>query len=96
MRIDRTNATGLVAIIRRRFDLESIHLRIRSLGYHNDEKWVRGGSTRLANRLKGSLSIPNISVEEIKGKLERYCEQGFVLHLWAQELGGSGYFIVLP
>jgi len=95
VRVGRTDATGHVAIIWRRFDLESIYLRIHSLGYHDGEKWVRGGSTRLANRLKGSLSIPD-NMKEIKRKLERYCEQGFGLHLWAQELGGSGYFVVLP
>lgn len=95
VRVGRADATRHVTITRRRFDLESIHLRIRSLGYHDGEKWVRGGSTRLANHLKDSLSIPD-GVEDIKAKLERYCEQGFGLHLWAQKLGGSGYFVVLP
>ena len=94
-RIAHSAETWEVAKIRRRFDLESIYKRVVRSGHHTGTGWRNGGSTRLAQQLHRSPLIKD-SVDEIIGKLERYTELGRSWHLWAERLGGSGFFIVLP
>ena len=84
-----------MATIQRRFDIESIYRRVIASGHHTGERWYKGGSTRLAGQLKQSPLVLD-EVGEVQKKLEKYVELGSSLHLWAERLGGSGYFIVLP
>lgn len=95
VRVGRNEAKRGVATIQRRFDLESIYMRVSKSDYHNGKQWLRGGSDRLAQRLKQSPTI-SADVEEVRKQIEKYVELGSSFHLWAEKLGGSGYFIVLP
>ncbi len=94
-RVGKNQEIREVATIQRRFDLESIYRRAVACGHHTGERWHRGGSARLAEQLKQSPLVLD-EVGEVQKKLEKYVELGFSLHLWAERLGGSGYFIVLP
>ena len=94
-RVSNNQEIREVATIQRRFDIESIYQRVVASGHHTGERWHKGGSARLAEQLKQSPLVLD-EVGEVQKKLEKYVELGFSLHLWAERLGGSGYFIVLP
>jgi len=94
-RVAQSAETREVATIRRRFDLESIYKRVVRSGHHTGTGWRNGGSACLAQQLQRSPLISD-GVEEIQGKLERYAELGRSWNLWAERLGGPGFFIVLP
>ncbi|KAI4169876.1 MAG: hypothetical protein LQ343_005348 [Gyalolechia ehrenbergii] len=94
-RVSKNQEIREVATIQRRFDIESIYLRVVSSGHHTGKRWHKGGSACLARQLKQSPLVLD-EVGEVQKKLEKYVELGSSLHLWAGRLGGPGYFIVLP
>ena len=95
VRIGRNEEACGVSTIRRRFDLHSFYDGAVLCGYHNGQRWRNGGSTRLAEKLERSPLIHG-NLDEIKSTVERYLEYGHSLDLWANRLGGTGYFMVLP
>ena len=90
-RTTQSAETREVATIRRRFDLESIYIRVVRSGHHTGTGWRNGGSARLAQQLQRSPLISD-GIDEIRGKLaELGCSWSYWPNAWEAQGFSESY-----